>query len=124
MGETYEKTFCPHCKTKNIVCLGNMDDCTAPDVEGVVCRQCKEAYLLGDDEWSRRESLYCIAVSHLEFNDEEEGQYDRELQEFLDTFFVDDGTPELKPTERRWKGQTLSEVLKEHAYLENGKESI
>jgi phage FluMu protein Com len=42
LSGTYCWTLCPHCKVKNWVYLGRMDDQTAPDVEAVRCHKCSK----------------------------------------------------------------------------------
>lgn len=42
LSGTYCSTLCPHCKIKNWLYLGDMSDCTAPDVQALRCFKCKK----------------------------------------------------------------------------------
>lgn len=46
---TYCWTACPHCRTKNWMYLGRMDDCTVADVQSLRCFQCKKLSWLDHD---------------------------------------------------------------------------
>ena len=46
----WNEEYCPECHYKNWVNLGDLDDLTAQDVEGVECYKCKHKWVLGDGE--------------------------------------------------------------------------
>ena len=50
MSETWVKENCPRCSTPNWVCLGNLNDQTVPDIEGIRCWKCKTDYFLMNEE--------------------------------------------------------------------------
>ena len=107
----YDKVWCPKCKTKLLVYLGNWEDDTSPNVEGATCPRCGECFLL--DESVPEETLYEIILSH--FDSDHEG-YDRDD-------FCDETIPVMVKaflSEGKWGRWTLSEFLKEHAFLEKG----
>lgn len=104
----YDKTYCPNCKTLNWVYLGDMDDCSAPDVEGIICRSCNEAYPVGGEE-----TIFIIGCCNVTFEDNYDGQYETQFKEFV----------ELLSKGKKWRDKTLSEVLKEYAYCVEGTET-
>lgn len=42
---TWEKETCPNCKAVNWVYLGNLDDVTAPDIDGWKCHKCEKIHI-------------------------------------------------------------------------------
>lgn len=59
--ETWAKLFCPSCSKVNWLCLGNLEDQTAPDREACECWSCGAVFALSDDgseEAAGRESVY------------------------------------------------------------------
>jgi hypothetical protein len=60
----YDKVLCPHCKTRNLVYLGDWEDDTSPVVEAAQCYACNQYFLMGD-EFAQREMLEEIVLTHL-----------------------------------------------------------
>lgn len=48
ISEMWNKIWCPECKTPNWICLGDLDDCTVPDIEAVKCFKCQHKIVLID----------------------------------------------------------------------------
>lgn len=46
--ETWGKLWCPACNTPNWICLGDLEDCTVPTTEAVLCHSCKKKFLIID----------------------------------------------------------------------------
>jgi hypothetical protein len=100
----YERACCEICGTKNLVDLGDFNDCTVVDVEAVKCYKCGEVFLMGD-EYQQMDELREIILCH--FDSEEIGKTAEQL--------VD----ELMKDKKK-----LSDFLREHAYIETGVDSI
>lgn len=60
----YDKAFCSHCKTRNLVYLGDWDDDTSPVVEAAQCYACNQYFLMGD-EFAQKEMLEEIVLVHI-----------------------------------------------------------
>jgi hypothetical protein len=50
--ETWSKLYCPakYCTAPNWICLGDLEDITASDIEAVTCWSCKQKFLRVDRE--------------------------------------------------------------------------
>jgi len=49
----YSEVNCPKCNCPNLLYLGDLDDLTKPDIEAVICWNCKHKWLLdGAAEWT------------------------------------------------------------------------
>ena len=48
MSNTYIDETCRYCGKENLICLGRMDDMTAPDVEGFKCWNCGSVRVFDD----------------------------------------------------------------------------
>lgn len=55
----YDKATCPHCKTRNLVYLGDWDDDTSPTIEAAECYACGKHFLMGSED-TRSEMLHEI----------------------------------------------------------------
>ena len=118
----YDKAWCPKCKTRLLVYLGNWDDCTSPTVEAAICPKCDEYFLMGDYE-AQYEMLDEIIMSHYEFGESEDLREQVPTDEDKYADFMRKTLKEMKTTllsGGKWDGMTLSEFLREHAYTEKG----
>ena len=108
----YEKIYCPKCKTHLLVYLGDWEDDTSPTVEGVTCPKCDENFLMGD-EFAKREMLNEIIWTHYDLDDhgiKYEDFRDHANKDMLDVLLAGG----------EWRGQNLSQFLKEQAFLQRG----
>ena len=48
MGETYSKEWCPNCKKHCYVPLGDLNDCTLPDIDGAECPHCEYQWIFNE----------------------------------------------------------------------------
>lgn len=46
MIEHYLSDFCPKCGKKNFICLGDFDDISGVDADGIICWNCNVSWLL------------------------------------------------------------------------------
>jgi len=57
----YDKATCPHCKTRNLVYLGDWEDDTSPMIEAAECYSCGKYFLMGSES-ARSEMLQDILI--------------------------------------------------------------
>jgi hypothetical protein len=103
--DMYTKAYCPHCKARNLVWLGDWGRDTGFKAETAVCWSCDGGFLLGDDH---EESLYEIILTH--FNCEEYTFTERELAKRL----LDGETLHLE------EDMNLSNFLKQYSDAQKG----
>jgi hypothetical protein len=63
----YEKQYCPHCKSKNLIYLGDWDDDTNPTITAGQCWSCLKFFLIADD----RELLWELMFQQLDLDNKE-----------------------------------------------------
>lgn len=106
----YDKFYCPHCKTQQLVYLGNWRDDTSAYSVCAKCYNCELNFLLGEDEYERRELLYEIVFNNYPiFDDEVDDGYtivDKIVDELLNGGLRD--------------GLNLSDFLEKHSWAEKG----
>ena len=104
----YNKMTCPHCKVRNLLYLGNWDDCTNPMVTSGQCWKCSK-YFLADDSDEKREFLLEIMFQSIDSED-------NDLYKMTDTL-LSGGKITLDGKE-----YDLSDYLKYHAISNKGEE--
>lgn len=53
--------YCPKCRTQNAVSMGDPEDCTGPDFDGIECYKCGEKILFEYSTWE-----YCSDEPYFE----------------------------------------------------------
>ncbi len=61
MSETILKEWCPKCETVNFINLGDMEDMTVSEPDGVECHKCGHQWLFDED------SVNVVGLENLDY---------------------------------------------------------